>query len=112
MHLVFYHVILLIPICACQRNLNNKTDLFFSYITTKTVKGTGFVASGAIPLVDWALEQINNSSTILPGYHLKYNTIEDSQVLIHSYVYTYINHESPKYHIVAEMPFSALLGVC
>ena len=85
MHFILYHVsILLIAVSAGQEDQNNKTNLFFSYITTKTAKGTGFVASGAIPLVDWALEQINNSSTILPGYHLGYNTIEDSQVHIQS----------------------------
>ena len=83
-HLAFYLVsVLLISFSAGQESQINKTSLFLSYITTKTAKGTGFVASGAIPLIDWALEQINNSSTILPGYHLGYKTVEDSQVHLH-----------------------------
>lgn len=54
-----------------------KIPLRFSYITSKT--GI-FTASGAIPVVDLALEQINNSTDILPRYTLSYTTILDSQV--------------------------------
>ena len=54
-----------------------KTPLHFSYITTKT---GSFVASGAIPVVDLALEQINSRTDILPNYTLSYTTILDSQV--------------------------------
>ena len=58
-------------------NGDEKTPLYFSYITTKT---GGFVASGAIPVVDLALEQINNRTDILPNYTLNYTTILDSKV--------------------------------
>ena len=54
-----------------------KTVLHFSYITTKS---GGFVSSGSIPMVDFALEQINNRTDILPNYTLNYTNILDSNV--------------------------------
>jgi hypothetical protein len=54
-----------------------KIPLRFSYITTKT---GSFVAAGAIPVVDLALEQINSRTDILPNYTLSYTTILDSKV--------------------------------
>lgn len=58
-----------------------KTPLFFSYITTKT---GSFLASGAIPVVDLALEQINNRTDILPNYTLGYTNILDSKVNLYT----------------------------
>ena len=49
----------------------------FSYITTKT---GGFVSAGSIPVVDLAIEQINNRTDILSNYSLNYTTILDSKV--------------------------------
>ena len=57
-----------------------KETLHFSYITTIT---GGFRASGAIPMVDWALELINNRSDILANYTLQYSAILDSGVSQH-----------------------------
>ena len=54
-----------------------KTPLYFSYITTLT---GDFIASGAIPIVDEALRQINNRDDILQNYTLNYTTILDSEV--------------------------------
>ena len=54
-----------------------KTQLFFSYITTKT---GSFVAAGAIPAVDLALRLINDRTDILPNYTLDYTEILDSGV--------------------------------
>ena len=54
-----------------------KILLNFSYITTKT---GGFVSSGSIPVVDLALEQINNRTDILSNYALNYTAILDSKV--------------------------------
>ena len=55
-----------------------KIPLHFFYMTTKT----GFFRASAagIPVVDLALEQINNRTDILPNYSLSYNTILDSKV--------------------------------
>ena len=58
----------------------NRTSIYFSYITTLT--GPGFLSGGAIPVVDLALEQINNRTDILPNYTLSYTTIHDSKVNI------------------------------
>ena len=55
----------------------DKIPLYFSFITTKT---GGFIASGAIPVIDKALEQINNRSDILQNYTLQYTKILDSNV--------------------------------
>ena len=52
-------------------------QLLFSFITSHT---GDLVSSGAIPMVDLALEQINNHSSILPGYTLGYTSVLDSQV--------------------------------
>ena len=57
----------------------NKTKLFFSYITSVTSSG-GFIAAGGIPVVDWALEQINNNTEVLSNYTLNYTRIHDSKV--------------------------------
>ena len=63
-----------------NQNNSEKTPLKFSYITTKTGGVTGFVSSGSIPVVDLALEQINNRTDILSDYVLKYTTILDTNV--------------------------------
>ena len=67
--------VLLLWLCAC--GTGEKVPLSFSYITTKS---GNFVSSGAIPVVDLALEQINNRTDILPNYTLSYTTILDSRV--------------------------------
>ena len=74
--------------CLCVCGNGEKIPLHFSYITTKT---GSFVASGAIPVIDLALEQINNNLSILPNYTLNYTTILDSEVNVHvrGYYYTY-----------------------
>ena len=50
--------------------------LWFSYTTARGA----FDSSGGIPAVDLALEQINNSSEILPNYTLCYDSVKDSRV--------------------------------
>ena len=40
----------------------------------------GFNSSGAVPAADIALEHINRSPDILPGYNLVYDQVRDSQV--------------------------------
>ena len=76
-----------------------KTQLFFSYITTKT---GSFVAAGAIPAVDLALRLINDRTDILPNYTLDYTEILDSGVdlyrasLFASKLYLLLVHASPK----------------
>lgn len=74
-HLELLAAAVLQYLCVCGNG--EKISLHFSYITTKT---GSFVASGAIPMVDLALEQINNSTSILPNYTLSYTTILDSEV--------------------------------
>lgn len=58
-------------------NANEKKDLYFSFITALSGSST---TSGGIPMIDFALEQINNDSRILPNYTLQYTTVLDSQV--------------------------------
>ena len=76
-----------------------KTQLFFSYITTKT---GSFVAAGAIPAVDLALRLINDRTDILPNYTLDYTEILDSGVdlyrasLFASKLYLLLVHAPPK----------------
>ena len=40
----------------------------------------GLNSSGIVPAVNIALEDINGSPTLLPGYNLTYDEIRDSQV--------------------------------
>ena len=62
-----------------RSNNEDKIPLNFAYITTKT---GGFVVSGAIPIVDWSLEMINERDDILQNYTLNYTEILDSKVSI------------------------------
>ena len=55
----------------------NSSLLNFSYITSLT---GDFIASGGIAAVDIALEQINNTTEILPNHTLRYTEILDSNV--------------------------------
>ena len=68
----------LFGLCICGNA--EKIPLHFSFITTKT---GSFVASGAIPMVDLALEQINSRTDILQNYTLNYTTILDSAVRVY-----------------------------
>lgn len=54
-----------------------KKDIYFSYITSKS---GGFIVSGSIPMVDYAIQEINNSTEILNNYTLHHGDILDSQV--------------------------------
>ena len=57
---------------------NDSSHLYFSFITAKT---GAFTSYGALPLVDYALELINNNNhSILPNYTLSYTTILDDGV--------------------------------
>ena len=73
--LVFVFSVFTLLIVPCHGN--NKIRLNFSYITTIT---GAFRASGGIPLVDLALEEINNHPDVLENYTLSYTTILDSNV--------------------------------
>ena len=57
--------------------LDGKIPLYFAYITTFT---GGFIASGGIPIVDMALQQINSRDDVLTNYTLGYTEILDSGV--------------------------------
>ena len=74
-----YLFVLVFPLLWLCDSGSGKISLNFSYITTKTGLES-FVTSGAIPVVDLALEQINNRTDILPNYTLNYTTILDSEV--------------------------------
>lgn len=56
-----------------------KTKLYFSFITALSQEMSG-VTIGSIPMIDYAMEEINNSSHILPNYTLHYKKILDSTV--------------------------------
>lgn len=51
--------------------------LHFSFVVSKT---GAFVSSGIIPLVDYALQEINNRTDILSNYTLTYGKVLDSKV--------------------------------
>ena len=54
-----------------------KKNLHFSFITALS---GGSTSSGGIPIIDFALEMINNDSRLLPDYNLQYTTVLDSKV--------------------------------
>ena len=58
---------------ACYGGSGEKTPLYFSYITTEFAKS-------ALPVVELALEQINNRTDILPNYTLIHTRILDVRV--------------------------------
>ncbi len=57
----------------------DKTELYFSFITALTGSPQ---SSGGIPVIDLALNQINNDSRLLPNYTLKYTEVLDSKVTL------------------------------
>lgn len=54
-------------------------DIYVSIITTETGP---FLSSGAIPIIEFALDEINNRSDILANYTLSYSEILDSKVIL------------------------------
>ena len=56
-----------------------KPILHFSFITALS---GGSESSGGIPIIDFALDEINNDTRILPNYVLEHSTILDSRVHI------------------------------
>ena len=54
-----------------------KPELHFSFITALS---GGSTSSGGIPIIDYALDQINNDSRVLPSYTLKHTPVLDSKV--------------------------------
>lgn len=75
-----YLELLVVAVLGLGAGSGEKTPLRFSYITTRT---GSFVAAGALPVVDLALELINNRTDILPNYTLSYTTILDNMVSLH-----------------------------
>lgn len=73
----FFAVLFVACVSATAPPAVNKTQLTFSYITTIT--SDQILASGGIPSVDLALEDIANSS-FLANYTLNYTTVLDSKV--------------------------------
>ena len=62
----------------CSRCLSeNKTVINFSYITTIT---GGIRAIGGKPVIDLALEEVNNRTDVLQNYTLNYTTVLNSEV--------------------------------
>ena len=53
------------------------SDLYFSFITAKTGE---VISLGALPMVDFALELVNQNDSILPNYTLSYTSILDDGV--------------------------------
>lgn len=57
----------------------NFTNLTFMLIISYGEHG--FNSSGALPAIEMALEDINDNSSVLPGYKLDYDRIRNSQVI-------------------------------
>ena len=70
-------MILLVSVYNSEIRVAAKKDLHFSFITALS---GGSTSSGGIPIIDYALEQINNDSRLLPDYNLQYTTVLDSEV--------------------------------
>ena len=75
-----YSFLVIFFIAFSEVHLKNKSSipLYFSYITSLT--GSGFTASGGVPMVDIALQNINSRGDILVNYTLKHNGLLDSKV--------------------------------
>ena len=71
-------LVLLATVCSGKLSLAaGKKTLHFSFITALS---GGSTSSGGIPIIDFALKQINNDSRILPNYTLQYSEVLDSEV--------------------------------
>ena len=53
-------------------------QLYFSLMVSSAA---GLNTSGVVPAVERALQDINNDSTILPGYSIHYTRVVDTKVM-------------------------------
>ena len=74
-----FFAIVAVAIFGKKSAAEERIPLLFSHISNFRSDGQ-FIASGGIPAVDIALEQINLNSTILSNYTLGYTTVLDSNV--------------------------------
>ena len=72
--------IILLTCCIVTEASTQKHTLTFMFVTS--FGQSGLNSSGVIPAADIALEDINNSENVLPGYNLVYDQVRDSQVSI------------------------------
>ena len=63
-------------------------NLTFMFVTS--FGQSGLNSSGVVPAADIALEDINNSEDVLPGYNLIYDQVRDSQVFIMADLYDFL----------------------
>ena len=66
---------------SCVPSPNKSCPL---YIALSVSFGGEYLSSGVTASIQYALDQINNDSSLLPGYSLHY-TVTDSQVLAYLY---------------------------
>ena len=69
--------LLLVVLLFQTTQASDKIKLYFSFITAVTGDST---SNGGIPIIDYAIEEINNNSNILTNYSLHYTEILDSKV--------------------------------
>ena len=76
-HNLWLLMLLLVSVYNSKLGIAAKKDLHFSFITALS---GGSTSSGGIPIIDFALKEINNDSRVLPDYNLQYTTVLDSEV--------------------------------
>ena len=77
MMMMMFFAILLSSLSLALSRDSSPRDIYFSYITT--VSGPS-ITSGVLPVIDTALDEINNNEEILTNYTLTYGEIMDSEV--------------------------------
>ena len=73
------HLLLVIAIISVRESLGQQ-NLTFMFVTS--FGQFGFNASGVVPAADIALEDINRDPNVLSGYHLMYDQVRDSKVIL------------------------------
>ena len=78
--MTFGFLIVLSRCCKCigsAEAIENAERLYFSLMVSGAA---GQNTSGVVPAVERALQDINNDSSVLPGYSLHFTRVTDTQV--------------------------------
>ena len=80
LHIVSMNVLLLLLLFLSYQIVDGNSNYTLSFMFITSFGKFGLNSSGVIPAAEMAISDINDRSTLLPGYVLGYDSVRDSQV--------------------------------